>query len=283
MTPRVLSVAVVLVALLAGGAFLLWPHHAPSVLVEDARLVATDAIPGKGAVYLRLSNASGSDAHLIGAKTDIAATTELRMAGHAMMMGDMAEDGTMDHGSMDTRGDGGRTVIVPSMGEALLTAETVFVALDGIDRALEEGEIVPLTLSFHHAGDLAIKARVDAIVPEGALASHGGLFVPPQGEPSPTLALRAELGEDRRVTLSLDTTDFTFDEAGADGPHVPGHGHAHLYINTIKIGRVYGPIYVTEPLESGRHVLSVTLNTNDHRSYGRDDATVSATAVIEIP
>lgn len=281
MTPRVLSVAVVLLGLLAGGAYLLWPHHAPEVLVEDARLVATDAVPGKGAVYLRLSNASSADAHLVGAKMDISATTELRGAGHAMMMADGAEGGAMDHGAMDMGGD--TMVVVPAGGEAFLTPETVYVALDGIDRALSEGEIVPLILSFHHSGDIAIKARVDAIVPEGTLALHGGLFVPPEGEPSPTLALRAEIEEDRGVTLYLDTTEFTFDEAGADGPHVPGHGHAHLYIDTIKIGRIYGATFRTEPLEPGRHVVSVTLNTNDHRSYGRDDATIGATIEITIP
>jgi hypothetical protein len=39
---------------------------------------------------------------------------------------------------------------------------------------------------------------------------------------------------------------------------------------------------VTEPLEPGTRVLSVTLNTNDHRSYGRAGGTVTATIEVVV-
>jgi copper(I)-binding protein len=282
---RILVVAIAVAALLGGGVALLWPGQDVAVLVEDARIVLTEDVPAHGAAYLKLSNPSDDAVVLTGAETDIAVAARLRIAGHG---GGMIGDGSMDMRDMDHAGmemgdtDGPATVAVPARGEALLTPETVFIELSGIDRALQVGEIVPLTLSFDPGGALPIRARVDAVVPPGMLMIHGGLFIPPTGEPSPTLALRAEARADRRVALTLETTDFTFDEDGADGPHVPGHGHGHLYIDTVKIGRVYDTTYVTEPLEPGTRVLSVTLNTNDHRSYGRAGGTVTATIAVTV-
>ena len=40
--------------------------------------------------------------------------------------------------------------------------------------------------------------------------------------------------------LNVMTTNFTFDAAAAGLENVEGHGHAHVYVNGVKLGRVYG-------------------------------------------
>jgi len=70
--------------------------------------------------------------------------------------------------------------------------------------------------------------------------------------------------------LDFTTANFTFDEAAVDSDNVPGTGHAHLYINDEKIGRVFDESYTIEQdLDSG-DTVTVSLFTNDHQAYTHD-------------
>ncbi|SPJ23009.1 hypothetical protein PAA8504_00812 [Palleronia abyssalis] len=72
--------------------------------------------------------------------------------------------------------------------------------------------------------------------------------------------------------LHLDAPNFTFAPGSASGPHVPGEGHAHVYMDGVKLGRFYGPwIHVPSDGE-----VSVTLNANDHRAYTRGGKPLAA-------
>ena len=74
--------------------------------------------------------------------------------------------------------------------------------------------------------------------------------------------------------LHLTTTQFTFAPAQAGATHVSGEGHAHVYANGQKIARVYGHWFHIDHLPEGDVELSVTLNTNDHRTISVDGTAV---------
>ena len=76
--------------------------------------------------------------------------------------------------------------------------------------------------------------------------------------------------------MRVETTDFTFNEDMADGPHVPGVGHAHLYLDGVKLQRLYHRDATIGALPPGSYLVRVTLNTNDHRVYMHKGAPISA-------
>ncbi|MEC8197159.1 MAG: hypothetical protein VX228_12815, partial [Pseudomonadota bacterium] len=74
--------------------------------------------------------------------------------------------------------------------------------------------------------------------------------------------------------------DFEFTPDLVDGPHVPGTGHGHIYINGLKLGRLYSPTTTIGNLPPGQHEIRVTLSTNDHRAYVVNDIPVTASATL---
>ena len=82
--------------------------------------------------------------------------------------------------------------------------------------------------------------------------------------------------------VSVQTDEFTFSQEFAGLFHVPGMGHGHLYVGGVKLGRLYAPTAPVGNLPPGRHLVRVTLNTNDHRAYVVGDEPVTATATIVV-
>ena len=69
-----------------------------------------------------------------------------------------------------------------------------------------------------------------------------------------------------------------------DGDHVPGEGHAHIYVDGVKIDRVYGPEATTwRTLEPGERQIRVTLNANSHEELTYNGKSVEAVAVVAVP
>ncbi|GAB4286607.1 MAG: hypothetical protein Kow0058_06120 [Roseovarius sp.] len=102
------------------------------------------------------------------------------------------------------------------------------------------------------------------------------------GVPAPEV--RIVLHPDGRQSRNLEivTTNFTFDPVGVNGAHRPGHGHAHVYLDGVKITRAYGPWLHLDALPVGRHQLRVTLNANDHTTLAHAGRPIEATAELVI-
>ncbi|HKL55141.1 MAG: hypothetical protein ACX93P_04665 [Roseovarius sp.] len=96
------------------------------------------------------------------------------------------------------------------------------------------------------------------------------------GAPAPTLALNIHPDGPQSRNLELMVENFTFDPKGVNGPHVPGHGHAHVYLNGVKLARAYGRWQQLYALPKGRHMLRVTLNANDHSQLAVDGEPIAA-------
>lgn len=68
----------------------------------------------------------------------------------------------------------------------------------------------------------------------------------------------------------------------ASGDHKPGEGHAHVYVNGAKIGRLYGPWLHLPNLPKGEVTVEVTLNANDHRPLAVNGAPITAREVLTV-
>ena len=66
--------------------------------------------------------------------------------------------------------------------------------------------------------------------------------------------------------LHVQTEHFTFSADQAGGTHKPGFGHAHLYVDGVKLSRLYGEWAHLGGLTPGEHVIRVTLNANSHEA-----------------
>lgn len=100
--------------------------------------------------------------------------------------------------------------------------------------------------------------------------------------PYPELTIRLHPDGTQSRNLEIGVTNFAFAPEAVNGPHVPGQGHAHVYVNGVKIARAYAPWVHLGALPKGRHVVHVTLNANDHTQLARDGAPIEARTEVTI-
>ena len=82
--------------------------------------------------------------------------------------------------------------------------------------------------------------------------------------------------------LQIITRNFAYAPGQASQAHAPGEGHAHVYINGEKLGRVYGPWLHIATLPKGEVTVEVTLNSNDHRPLSVDGTAISASTTLTV-
>ncbi len=107
---------------------------------------------------------------------------------------------------------------------------------------------------------------------------HGILEVPAVGAPQVAVAVEKDPMEGWNVTVS--TMNFDFTPEMVNGDNVDNTGHAHLYINDMKIARLYGPYFHIHELPEGEHEISVTFSSNDHSYYYVDGNLIEARTII---
>ncbi|MFT4914355.1 MAG: hypothetical protein ACI85V_000128 [bacterium] len=116
-------------------------------------------------------------------------------------------------------------------------------------------------------------------------AGHGdtdhdmSMLVPWEG-PAPDLSLEVtqELGD--FVNLHIIADGFTFTPETVNLDPTPGTGHAHIYVDGIKIARVYGPWFHVENVAPGQ-TIRVTLNADNHALWGIDDHPIVAEIIVQ--
>ncbi|MGB0507432.1 MAG: hypothetical protein ACPGGK_14660 [Pikeienuella sp.] len=98
----------------------------------------------------------------------------------------------------------------------------------------------------------------------GGHAAHGQMISLPDDGAAPTLT--AELTADPMSgwNLHVMVENFEFAPKAASGPHVAGQGHAHVYIDGDKIGRLYGAWMHIGSIPADAKQVTVSLNANDH-------------------
>lgn len=82
--------------------------------------------------------------------------------------------------------------------------------------------------------------------------------------------------------LHVMVENFDFSPQNASLAHQPGQGHAHVYANGVKLGRIYGPWMHLDALPKGQVEIEVTLNSNDHHPLVVEGQPVSARTLLEV-
>lgn len=98
-----------------------------------------------------------------------------------------------------------------------------------------------------------------------------------------SVSITAEPDAHGGVDVRIATEGFQFAPDSVDQAHTPGAGHAHIYVDGVKLGRVFEPDYRIDPLPPGQHEIRVSLNTNDHSGLVYDGAKVESTVTVTVP
>ena len=133
---------------------------------------------------------------------------------------------------------------------------------------------VRVTLNSNDHMDLSVDgARVEdseTLTQEGD-GGHGHgmmmMYEVPQGEPVPSVDLMVVKDPKKGWNLRLATVNFRWAPQNASTEPIMGEGHAHLYVDGHKMGRLYGEWFNLGSLSEGSHELRVTLNANNHSDY----------------
>ncbi|MDE2900247.1 MAG: hypothetical protein OXN15_04390, partial [Chloroflexota bacterium] len=120
---------------------------------------------------------------------------------------------------------------------------------------------VPASMSDHDASH------------ESAIEGPAGMSVGVEATPDSVSGLN----------LRLTTTGFTFSPEEVGGEHVQGQGHAHVYVDGVKEGRVYGDYYHLGSVGPGEHTIRVTLNANTHAEYAVEGQLVEHSISVTVP
>ena len=117
----------------------------------------------------------------------------------------------------------------------------------------------------------------------------------PQMPPAPKEVEQVEAPAGMAVTISLEPDPlgganlmvtprgFTFAPAKVNAPNAAGEGHPHLYVNGVRLGRIYSPYLHLGTLAPGMNEVRVTLNTNMHQEYAHGGETIEAVTTIHVP
>lgn len=103
-----------------------------------------------------------------------------------------------------------------------------------------------------------------------------------EGVPAPTLAIMVSADPMAGHNLHVMVENFSFSPQNASGADVPGEGHAHVYVNGEKLGRLYSEWYHIDALPKGEHEVEVTLNSNNHQPLAVGGVLVEANAMVVV-
>lgn len=82
--------------------------------------------------------------------------------------------------------------------------------------------------------------------------------------------------------LHVMTQNFAFAPQQASRAHTEGQGHAHVYVNGEKQGRLYGAWVHLAHLPQGEVTVEVTLNSNNHQPLFANGKAIAARTTIEV-
>lgn len=146
MFARLFPAAAALALLLAAPA--LAQEHPEEMHIHDVYARSNGSVGGSGAVFFMVHNNTATDDRLIAAASDVAEKVELHThvedANGVMQMVQIEGGISLPSGEMHELARGGDHVM-----------------LMGLTRALNDGDIIALTLTFENAGEVQIEATVD--------------------------------------------------------------------------------------------------------------------------
>ena len=158
------------------------------------------------------------------------------------------------------------SLLVAFIGGALIGASIFWTGSELLEMtaATTDGMTMPVKGDGRHGGHASMMVAVDDWAAKPTLNTD--IYADPVGG----------------WNLNVRTSNFTFDAAAAGRDNVEGNGHAHVYVNGMKLGRIYGDWYHIASLPKGRHEISVSLYANDHRGLALGGAKITSTTKVTV-
>jgi heme/copper-type cytochrome/quinol oxidase subunit 2 len=153
--------------------------------------------------------------------------------------------------------------------------------------SLAEGEreiAVEVSANNHSAygvGGVPIRASETVVVDVSGGHNHDEMApheVAAAGAPSVTID--ATVDPKSGWNLQFPTEGIKISAEAASTEHVDGEGHMHLYVDGVKLGRMYGEWWHLSTLTEGEHEVTIELNGNDHAPYAVGGEPITATTTI---
>ena len=159
----------------------------------------------------------------------------------------------------------GSSIVIPAESLGILAADGVHIMLMMSADDFEEGSFIPLSLVFEDYGIVTTRL-LNAGSGMGKMnhGDTGGISV----NPSPKIRLLAPDGfSEEGSDIKLEVENFSFVLTTDDAQHVPNEGHAHIYLNGLKLGRLYETTFTLGAVPPNSYELHFKLNSNDHKPY----------------
>lgn len=112
--------------------------------------------------------------------------------------------------------------------------------------------------------------------------AHAVKFEVPANVTAPTVKITVEKDKMSGYNLHAVTTNYKFTPEKANLTNVMGEGHAHIYVDGVKLTRLYGDWYYIGHLEPGVREIKVSLNGNDHAAYYANGKEIADTVKVEV-
>ncbi|MDE0652726.1 MAG: hypothetical protein OXI26_03650 [bacterium] len=81
----------------------------------------------------------------------------------------------------------------------------------------------------------------------------------------------------------LIVTDVRFAPENVSTGNVEGEGHAHVYVDGVKVSRIYGMWHYLNDLEPGEHEIRIELSNNDHTPITTGEHVLEQIVTIQEP
>ena len=161
------------------------------------------------------------------------------------------------------------------------------IHLHGYDltAAVSPGHPGELVFEADAAGAFGLNFHVFAVASSEPATDNHGADAPQLvvSETPVSVAITAEPDAQGGVDVQIVAEGFRFAPELVDQPHTTGAGHAHIYVDGVKLGRVFEDQYHIEELAPGEHEIRVSLNTNDHGELTFNGEKVDSTLTLTIP
>ena len=106
-------------------------------------------------------------------------------------------------------------------------------------------------------------------------------------EVAPISVLKIQKDPTGGFNVQVVTTNFVWRPEMASMQHVPGEGHAHVYLDGRKIMRIYNEWFHLNTFQfatkAGEQLLSIEFVGNDHAPYTIQGFPVGAEQIVDVP
>ena len=113
------------------------------------------------------------------------------------------------------------------------------------------------------------------------MTSHNTLSID-TNLPIPEVSIEAFADKMDGYNIHIITPNYIFTPEKVNQEPNQGEGHAHIYVNDVKVARVYSEWFhlSSSKLQEGENKVKVTLNANDHSEWTINDNHIEDEIVI---